>query len=478
MPRLPLNRWVGLTLDAPRPLSYLHSTAALLVTLVALATFPGLTVAAAESGWKVGLASVNITPTQPLMLAGYATRNRPFDKVEDELFAKALVFQDSSGNRGVMITADLIGFTAAVAEPICERLREKAGLRREQIVLNASHIHTGPTLDLNEMRRGMFSAEDARNTVAYTRWLQDQVVGLVERALAELKPATLSWGVGLASFAMNRREFTPTTVKLGINPRGLVDRSVPVLRIDGTDGKPRAVLFGYACHNTTLGPTDYMVSGDYAGAAQRRVAGRFPGVQAMFMTGCAGDANPYPRGSLDIARQHGATLADEVCRVLETKLVPIRGSLTCVFARAHLPVRQMDRNELDRMALVGNAREKATAVTMLAELDRGVAQPTSYPAPLAVWQFGQDLTWVGLSGEVVVEFVPLIEKAIGPLQLWISAYNNDVFGYIPSARVVAEGGYEARGIYTINGLFTSEAETVLVNKVRDLAAQAGRKPVN
>ncbi len=114
---------------------------------------------------------------------------------------------------------------------------------------------------------------------------------------------------------------------------------------------------------------------------------------------------------------------------------------------------------------------------MLAAVERREPQPTSYPAPVAVWQFGDDLTFVGLSGEVVVDFVPLIEKAIGPLPVWISAYCNAVFGYIPSARVVAEGGYEARGIYTINGLFTAEAESVLVDKVRELSVRAGRKPV-
>ena len=442
-----------------------------------LATLAGPGANAAEPEWKVGQATAKITPTKPLMLAGYAARNRPFDRIEDDLFAKALVIEDAAGNRGVMVTADLIGFTAAVADPICERLREKAGLRREQIVLNASHIHTGPSLSLNPAKRGNFSADDAINTVEYTRWLQDQIVDVVLRALGELTPARLSWGGGQASFAMNRREFTPTTIKLGVNPRGLVDRTVPVLRIDGLDGKPRAVVFGYACHNTTLTQRDYMLSGDYAGYAQRLIEERFPEAQAMFVIGCAGDANPYPLGTLELARQHGAALGEEVCRVLTTALRPVRGTLTCVFDRAVLPVRQMDRNELERMTLVGNTREKATAAEMLAAVARGEPQPTSYPAPVAVWQFGDDLTFVGLSGEVVVDFVPLIEKAIGPLQVWISAYCNDVFGYIPSARVVAEGGYEARGIYAINGLFTAEAESVLVDKVRELSARAGRKPV-
>jgi len=100
---------------------------------------------------------------------------------------------------------------------------------------------------------------------------------------------------------------------------------------------------------------------------------------------------------------------------------------------------------------------------------------TVYEYPVAVWQFGGDLTLVGLSGEVVVDYVPLIEQAIGPLQLWVAAYCNDVFGYFPSARVLKEGGYECRGLYTTQGFFAPAAQDVLVDKVRELAQRAGRK---
>jgi neutral ceramidase len=442
-----------------------------LIWFAVVALSPALSWAAE---WKVGLAAAKITPDKPLMLAGYAARSTPFKNVEDDLFTKVLVLEDAKGNRGVIITNDLIGIAAEIGEPICERLREKAGLGREQIVLNASHTHTGPTLSLNpEARTG--SPQDAKNTVEYTRQLQDVIVNLVMDAIADLKPASLSWGVGVAHFAMNRREFTAKGVRLGVNPRGLVDRSVPVLRIDDVDGKVRAVLFGYACHNTTLSQTDYMVSPDYAGYAQQFVQKNFPGVQAMFVSGLGGAANPYPRGSIEVSREHGAALGGEVGRLLETKLQPVSGPLTCVSAPAELPVRQTTRAELEQLAAKGNVREKASAGKMLLSLERGDSQPKHYAAPVAIWQFGDDLTWVGLSGEVVADYVPLIEKAVGPLQLWISSYCNDYFGYVPSARMLLEGGYETLGLFRANGIFTSETETVLVNKVRELSVRAGRK---
>jgi len=113
---------------------------------------------------------------------------------------------------------------------------------------------------------------------------------------------------------------------------------------------------------------------------------------------------------------------------------------------------------------------------MLAKLERGEKLPDHYRCPFTVWQFGNDLTLVGLPGEVVVDYVALLEKTLGPNQLWLAAYCNDVFGYLPSAKVLAEGGYETRGLYAGGaGFFDPTAEQVVVQTVRELAKKAGRK---
>ena len=169
---------------------------------------------------------------------------------------------------------------------------------------------------------------EAFRSLEYTRQLQDRVVDVVVQALLRREPARLSWGGGVIDFAMNRREFTPRGIILGVNPRGLTDRGVPVLRVDGADGKLRAVLFGAAVHGTTLTEKNYELCGDFAGFAQAYVAEHFPGVQAMFMIGCAGDANPYPRGTMELTRKHGKALGEEVCRVLGSKLRPVRALRT------------------------------------------------------------------------------------------------------------------------------------------------------
>lgn len=447
-------------------------------TLLGLLGLPFCNAVAAEPEWKVGLAQVKITPTQPIFMEGYASRDRPFEKVESDLYVKAMVIEDREGHRAVLVTSDLIGIPAVGAEPICERIRLKMGLKREQILLSSSHTHTGPLLSLQPtpLRTGMTNG-DMERSIAYTRGLMDQVVEAVEKAGAKLEPAELRWGAGVVHFVMNRREWTPTGVKLGTNPRGLADRTAPVLRVDAPDGKPRAVVFAAAVHNTTLRPQHNNICGDYAGYAQTYVEQQYKGAQAMFMLGCAGDADPYPHGSYELAREHGATLGKEVCRVLESKLQPVRGPLRAGLVQVDLPLQEFPpREEIEKQAAQKKGLDAWIAQQALEVLKRGDKLPRHYRCPQAVWQFGQDLTLVALSGEVVVDYVPLLENALGPNRLWIAAYCNDLFGYVPSARVLREGGYETRGLYAGGiGRFDPKTQDVLVESVLKLAKEVGRE---
>lgn len=433
---------------------------------------------AADFEWKVGLASAKITPQKPVYLAGYASRNHPFERVETDLFVKALALEDQNGYRAVLVTADIIGFTADVSQEVWKRVEKATGLKPYQVLFNASHTHTGPALSLDPTPRARdMTEEQARDTVEYTRWLVDRTAETVAEACRRLQPARLSYGVGVDFHVMNRREYTPRGVVLGVNPRGLADRSVPVLRVDGADGKLLAVVFGVACHNTTLTGRHYFVCGDFAGYAQAEIQSRLPGVQAMFVQNCGGSANPYPRGTLEASQEHGHELAEEVCRVLQSKLSPVTGPLKTVMEDVTLPLQPAPpREELEKQAKQGRGAHRWVAQQMLKVLDEKGRLPTTYTTPVAVWQFGDSLTLVGLPMEVVVDYVPLLEDTLGPLNLWIAAYCNDVSGYIPSRKTLKEGGYETRGLYARSiGLFAPETEDVLTAHVRRLAEAAGRQ---
>lgn len=376
----------------------------------------------------------------------------------------------------VLVTSDVIGFRQPAAERIRTRLHQAAKVGREDVVLSSSHTHTGPSLLLDvEDRSAPMTLEQAEKQIAWTQRLIDVSVEVSVEALGQLSPARLSHGIGLAPFVMNRREWTPSGIKLGFNPSGYADRSVPILRIDDIDGRLRGVLFGAATHNTTLSGKHYFISGDYAGFAQQHIEEQHPDVQAMFVTGCAGSANPYPRGTLEISRQHGATLGSEVCRLLEGELTPVTGRLSTRFESCKLPLQSPPTREQIDCDLNSRGWRPSQAKAMLKRLESGEPLPTTFDYSLSAWQFGDDLTFVGLSGEVVGEFVPLIQRAVGPGRLWIAAYCHDVFGYVPTAQVLQDGGYETRGTYYGGpGFFSADAEPVLVEQVKRMTLAVGR----
>jgi len=161
----------------------------------------------AETEWRIGLASVRITPEGPIPMCGYSPNLS--EGVLDDLYAKALAIEHRDGARAVLVTADLLFFRAPLAQVLCREIMEKTSLERRQILLNASHTHAGPVFGIKDPDRFDLPDDQRRRVDAYTEKLRGQLVDLVGRALDDLKPGGLSWGVGKADFVMNRRLMTP-----------------------------------------------------------------------------------------------------------------------------------------------------------------------------------------------------------------------------------------------------------------------------
>ena len=291
------------------------------------------TPAAKSPQWKAGTARVSITPQKPIWMTGFGSRTKPSEGVLQELHARALALEDDYGNRAVLVATDILGFPAAVAKNIAEQVEKRFRLPRERLMLTSSHTHGGPAIasPIRLVYGARATAEEARDVEEYTRELERKVVGVVGSSLENLRPARLSFGHGEAKFAMNRRQRTETGYTINVSPEGPVDHDVPVLRVESENGGLRAVVFGYACHNTTLLGDIYQIHGDYAGFAQERLEKDYPEAVALFISGCGGDANAQPRGTIDLARQHGETLAGSVEKTIAQSMKPVSGPLRTAF---------------------------------------------------------------------------------------------------------------------------------------------------
>jgi hypothetical protein len=300
-----------------------------------------------------------------------------------------------------------------------------------------------------------------RDVGAYTRELEGKVVGVIGSARRHLRPVELRVAEGSATFAANRRvQFTP---------RGPVDHRVPVLRVEGAHG-PLAVVFGYSCHNTTLRADFVRFHGDYAGVAQAELEARHPGATAMFVNGCGADANPDPRGTLDLVNRYGADLADAVDHAGPGDVV--EGPLRAAYCEVDLPYAPApDREGWTARLEDADPYVRRHARLMLERLDRDGRLQGWQRDPVQVWRLGSGLTLVAMGGEVVVDYALRLARDYPRERLWAAGYANDVFAYVPSLRVLQEGGYEGGGAmiyYGRPGPFDASVEDRIHAAVRTL----------
>jgi hypothetical protein len=442
--------------------------------------------AAAESptGWMAAAARVDTTPSAPVWMSGYASRSSPSQGVAHPLAAKALALADARGQKVVFVTCDIIGFSRAFTGRVAERVKEQYGLPRENLVLFASHCHSGPTpADGDRARFGSVPREGMENNVQYTRELETKIVALVGDALAKLEPAQLSYGVSRAHFALNRREPTEKGIRLGKNPSGPTDETVPVLQVQSAAGKPLAIVFGYACHNTTHRPNMMQIDPDYAGYAQDKIEADNPGALALFVTGCAGDADPHPYGTLELAKAHGEVLGDAVKLLLARRLLlkPVSGTLRSAFTEATIRFAgPTDRASYEKLLNDPNSNRKRHAQRMIEAIDAGRPIRTELPYAVQAFALGDDLTLLALSGEVVVDYAIRLQAALGGegRTLWVAAYANDVMGYIPSVRVLREGGYEAGEAFfggTYPAPWAEDVESIVIKTATAMVDQVRGK---
>ena len=418
--------------------------------------------------WKAGVASTAITPAEPMWLAGWAARREPATGKSTELFTKALALQDAEGSSVLIITADLIAIPREVGQQVSAQLQARWGIPRDRILFSASHTHTGPEVRPDKVPFFEIPAEYAAKIGPYVSGLVDKMVSVSTAALESLQPVALTIRGAKADFARNRRRIE--------DPR---DPDVPVLEVTRSDQKPLALVFGYACHNLTLPPSFCQYHGDYAGVAQRYLGEAFPGATALFLAGAGADQDPFPRGASEWAEQHGRTLGVTVQRSFQNPGRAVSGPLGVGFREVLLdfaPVPAVETLAVDLQSDDPPRRRKAEFLISAMKEKRPL--PVSYPCPVQVLHFGEELLLIGLGGEPTVEYALQFKaKFAGPL-VWVAGYCNDMFGYVPTRRIQREGGYEGgRAMLwsALPGPFTETVEERVMEAVRRLVGETKAK---
>lgn len=424
---------------------------------------------------EVGVGRVDITPERSIRLTGYSERDMAFDSVYHQLWGKALAFGTADHGYSILITVDLLGIPGSITQKVREELMQQVNVRPENIAISASHTHSGPQIGsiISHFHKPL-SPDELADVALYSQELVPKLVKVALDAIKDIRPSFVSWGQGKVGFAVNRR--------LNFNPDGPVDHAMPLLKVTDMHSQTRAILVSYACHAVTLGPKNNAVHGDWVGEAQLQIEAQHPGAVALVAIGCGGDQNSHPRMNVERpetdfenARIQGKSIADEVTRLVSSpSLQPIqqlpRGNLNYVDLEfAEMP----DPLKLAQDAK-GAGRTSNYSNLILGRLARSeMSDRISYP--VQVWTFGSSLAMIFLAGEVVVDYSLRLKREFGSHRVWVNAYSNDMPCYIPSLRVLKEGGYEAETAmigYEKPSKFTEDVEERIMNTIYETMPDA------
>jgi putative membrane-bound dehydrogenase-like protein len=439
----------------------------LALPLALLASLPfqtALRAATPANVHEVGVAAVDVTPRYNVRLSGFGFRRAESEGVSQRIWAKALAF--GKDRPAVVLAVDNLGVPEAIVTELARRLAKK-GVTRDRLAVTATHTHTAPMLTgACPTLFGVPIPKDHQARIdRYTREFTDNLEKAALAALADRHPARLSWGIGQVTFALNRR-----------TRGGPVDHDLPLLVVRDLKGKVRALWVNYACHAVTL--SHNKIGGDWPGHAQVAIQDDHPGAVALVAVGCGADSNPssgVTGDKVEVASRQGMEVAREIKRLLAGYLAPVTGPLTVASRTLQLPLADLPGKEewqkrANRKDAVGHH-----ARVQLDRLARGEKLRTKIDYRVTTWAFGDSLALAFLPGEVVVDYALRLKKELDGRRLWINAYSNDAPCYIPSERVLKEGGYEGGGAmvyYDVPGPFRPGLEKKIIGAVH---AQLGKR---
>lgn len=378
---------------------------------------------------RAGAARLEITPPvdAALPMSGYAARTEGFKKIRDPLYVRALVLADDSTTAAIVVW-DLIGVPHAVADRLAERFQKELGIAPENLLVAGTHTHAAPQ----------------PQNASYMAWVQDRAIEAARQAKARLEPVRIGYGEGRANVNVNRVARTADGGWwLGVNPDGVSDKTVAVVKLETMAGVPLAILANYAVHGTVMGQRNYQISGDLPGAAARFVERHYQDrVVTLWTSGAAGDQNPIygPGDEFSRVDALGMILGEEIVRVAEAIKTAEAGPMRGARSKVQCPGRRLAEGVKPRDP----------------ELRWVDADPVEIR--LSVLRIG-DIALAGVSGEVLTRIGMRLKKE-SPLRATLMiTHANGSSGYIPDEESFQRTSYEI----TTSRLRPGCAEQAIVN---------------
>lgn len=414
------------------------------------------------------------------VLAGYAVRSDVGARYIEPLHVTVLVLEDRAGTRAALIGADIIAFHVEFCDTLRKTLAEEFGLDPDCVIFNASHTHYGPQTNRSfDLGSDKPTADEAA---------LEQVAAAVRRAAGRavynLRYATVEIGRGSVRLGVNRRRVVDGEMAMAPNPCGYYDTAVEVIKVTGEDARPLAVWFSHGCHPTTQSGINWL-GPDYVGPARRYLqAALGTGVAAGFMQGCGGSIRPaclsqegrFRNGTPVDLDELGGRLADAVLDVCRGELRPVELDLAGTTRTIDLPLGPPASKQELQNAAAGDSEWLAWWGREILKMMERNEVPTAVPYQLQVVRLADGLPIVAMDGEVVSEWRGMVQERLSSDRAIVLGYCGASSGYIPTARMIPEGGYEAlhsTRYWLRPGPFSEEIEPVILGAIEEMADAVG-----
>ncbi|NQX64228.1 neutral/alkaline non-lysosomal ceramidase N-terminal domain-containing protein [Paenibacillus qinlingensis] len=442
---------------------------------------------------KFSLTTAEITPQGPIFLAGFGDRTHKSEGVHEPLFAKAALIQ--ANTTLLIITLDVVGSDRSFIVGIKNILEEKFGLKHEEVLINFSHTHHSVALTGADerLRVGLFSiGKDFSEDVSFYGYIRDTLVSIVDECFSQLEEGTLLLGRGTSDFAISRRKLTADGVKWAPYPEAEIDKDLIVLKLVDQENEVRGILYNYGCHPTSMSSDNYMISNDFPGTTSRYLEETYPGVTALFLQGCAGELKPIKSADGDIFKscsltemeEAGRDLAKDIISILEEQpFTPIRCSFRTILVDPLLYMEQTGIPFYENIindSKVGDFRKRGAHRTIEQIQDGSVKDRT--PIYLSIWHLDEETRLIAMEGEISTEYSLLLKSMFPGGKTIVLGYTNGVYYYVPTRKMIAEGGYEVDCNYCFGGFrgsFVPEIEDIIIGQITkaDLLLRTQSQPI-
>lgn len=385
------------------------------------------------NSFQAGAASINITPSLPVPMSGYASRVDPSKAVHDEIFASSFVVSDGK-TKACIIQADVIGFSFEFANEVAAEISKKTSIPKENVFLIAVHNHGGPST-------GVYEEPKTDNHKAYIAELKKKLVDVAAEANGRIVAARIGIAKGKCTMNINRRaRHSEGGIWLGRNPDGPCDHDVDVIKIDNINNEPLGILANWPCHAVVGGWENYNITGDWPGAAARYVKAKFNSIPVLITAGASGDINPIygPGNSFEEVNAIGLVLGEEI--VKQTSNVRTINNNVVTVRNREVSVAGKERNET-RMP------------------DQKIVPASPVKLRLSVLKIGQ-IVFTTISGELMTPIGMKIKEQSPFSNTIVVTHCNGSSGYLCTDQAYKEGGYEPMVSRTAPGV-----EKIIVDNV-------------